>query len=171
MATILLRRRPDHRSAGNASAVDSGSSFQFLSNATLRLPAFYKAFGLTIVESMTCGLPTFATCHGGPAEIIKHGISGFHIDPYRPDQASELLVDFFKLCKDDQSHWKKISYCGLELTMNLEANRMIRNALLMQQQRLSARAKEAVNHDPRLHGTGYTDPSKKIQISPRKLGL
>lgn len=77
-------------------------------------PAFYEAFGLTVVESMTCGLPTFATCHGGPAEILEHGISGFHIDPYRPDQASELLVDFFKRCKDDPSHWNRISDCGLE---------------------------------------------------------
>ncbi|KAI9112457.1 hypothetical protein K1719_016380 [Acacia pycnantha] len=42
-----------------------------------------------------------------------------------------------------------------------------RNALLMQQQRPSARAEEAVNHDLCLHGTGYTDPSKKIQISPK----
>nr|GEX55137.1 sucrose synthase [Tanacetum cinerariifolium] len=27
--------------------------------------AFYDAFGLTVVEAMTCGLPTFATLHGG----------------------------------------------------------------------------------------------------------
>ncbi|XP_054801696.1 sucrose synthase 2 [Prosopis cineraria] len=77
-------------------------------------PAFYEAFGLTVVESMTCGLPTFATCHGGPAEIIEHGISGFHIDPYHPDQASELLVDFFQRCKADPSHWNKISDGGLQ---------------------------------------------------------
>ncbi|KAL0281778.1 UNVERIFIED_CONTAM: Sucrose synthase [Sesamum calycinum] len=28
---------------------------------------------------MTCGLPTFATCRGGPLEIIQDGISGFHV--------------------------------------------------------------------------------------------
>ncbi|KAK7836477.1 sucrose synthase 2 [Quercus suber] len=64
-------------------------------------PAFYEAFGLTVVEAMTCGLPTFATCHGGPAEIIEHGISGFHIDPYHPDQAAALMADFFQKCKED----------------------------------------------------------------------
>lgn len=63
---------------------------------------------------MTCGLPTFATSNGGPAEIIEHGISGFHIDPYHPDQASELLVEFFQTCKTDPSHWKKISDGGLK---------------------------------------------------------
>ncbi|KAJ7977602.1 Sucrose synthase [Quillaja saponaria] len=77
-------------------------------------PAFYEAFGLTVVEAMTCGLPTFATCHGGPAEIIEHGVSGFHIDPYHPDQASELVVDFFQRCKEDPSHWNKISDSGLK---------------------------------------------------------
>ncbi|KAK7269666.1 hypothetical protein RIF29_22400 [Crotalaria pallida] len=77
-------------------------------------PAFYEAFGLTVVESMTCGLPTFATCHGGPAEIIEHGKSGFHIDPYHPDQASDLLVAFFQKCKEDTSHWIKISEGGLK---------------------------------------------------------
>ncbi|XVF32809.1 hypothetical protein REPUB_Repub17cG0114800 [Reevesia pubescens] len=77
-------------------------------------PAFYEAFGLTVVEAMTCGLPTFATCHGGPAEIIEHGISGFHIDPYHPDQTAELLADFFQRCKEDPSHWTNISDGGLK---------------------------------------------------------
>lgn len=37
-------------------------------------PALYEAFGLTVIEAMTCGLPTFATSRGGPAEIIVHGM-------------------------------------------------------------------------------------------------
>ncbi|GAB4841104.1 Sucrose synthase 4 [Ancistrocladus abbreviatus] len=69
-------------------------------------PAFYEAFGLTVVESMTCGLPTFATCHGGPAEIIEDGVSGFHIDPYHPDPAAALMVNFFENSKDP-SYWEK----------------------------------------------------------------
>nr|AFO84091.1 sucrose synthase [Actinidia deliciosa] len=77
-------------------------------------PAFYEAFGLTVVEAMTCGLPTFATCHGGPAEIIEDGISGFHIDPYHPDKVSAILADFFQRCKDDPSYWEKISKGGIQ---------------------------------------------------------
>ncbi|KAK4747009.1 hypothetical protein SAY87_026046 [Trapa incisa] len=72
-------------------------------------PALYEAFGLTVVEAMTCGLPTFATCNGGPAEIIVHGKSGFNIDPYHGEQAADLLVDFFEKCKADPSHWDIIS--------------------------------------------------------------
>ena len=32
-------------------------------------PALYEAFGLTVIEAMSCGLPTFATIRGGPAEV------------------------------------------------------------------------------------------------------
>ncbi|KAK4482158.1 hypothetical protein RD792_009299 [Penstemon davidsonii] len=77
-------------------------------------PAFYEAFGLTVVEAMTCGLPTFATCHGGPLEIIEDGISGFHIDPYHPDKAGALMADFFEKCNEDPSYWVKISEAGLQ---------------------------------------------------------
>ncbi|KAL8214870.1 hypothetical protein R6Q57_004319 [Mikania cordata] len=77
-------------------------------------PAFYEAFGLTVVEAMTCGLPTFATCHGGPAEIIEDGVSGFHIDPYHPDKISAALADFFQTCKEEPSYWTKISDGGLK---------------------------------------------------------
>uniref|UniRef100_A0A5B7BXS1 Sucrose synthase n=1 Tax=Davidia involucrata TaxID=16924 RepID=A0A5B7BXS1_DAVIN len=76
-------------------------------------PAFYEAFGLTVVEAMTCGLPTFATCHGGPMEIIEDGVSGFHIDPYHPDKSAALMADFFQQCKEDPSYWEKISEAGL----------------------------------------------------------
>jgi len=77
-------------------------------------PAIYEAFGLTVVEAMTCGLPTFATCNGGPAEIIVDGVSGFHIDPYHGDSASERIADFFEKCKTDPSYWIKISNGGLQ---------------------------------------------------------
>ncbi|RDX93598.1 Sucrose synthase 2, partial [Mucuna pruriens] len=76
-------------------------------------PAFYEAFGLTVVEAMTCGLPTFATCHGGPAEIIEHGISGFHIEPHHPDHVAAILVNFFEQCQRDPGYWKEISDAGL----------------------------------------------------------
>ncbi|KAH6798570.1 sucrose synthase 4 [Perilla frutescens var. frutescens] len=77
-------------------------------------PALYEAFGLTVVEAMACGLPTFATVHGGPAEIIVHGKSGFHIDPYNGEQVAETLVDFFEKCEKEPSHWDTISAAGLK---------------------------------------------------------
>jgi sucrose synthase len=45
--------------------------------------------------------PNICGCHGGPAEIIEHGLSGFHIDPYYPDQAVALMAYFFEKCKEE----------------------------------------------------------------------
>jgi sucrose synthase len=72
-------------------------------------PAFYEAFGLTVIEAMISGLPTFATSSGGPAEIIRDGVSGFHIDPHLADEAQAKIEDFFERCHQDPSHWDDIS--------------------------------------------------------------
>ncbi|XP_022938555.1 sucrose synthase 5-like [Cucurbita moschata] len=77
-------------------------------------PALYEAFGLTVIEAMNCGLPTFATNQGGPAEIIVDGISGFHIDPNNGDESSRKIANFFEKCKKDQSYWNEISNRGLQ---------------------------------------------------------
>ncbi|KAL4186327.1 hypothetical protein AMTRI_Chr09g13590 [Amborella trichopoda] len=77
-------------------------------------PALYEAFGLTVVEAMTSGLPTFATNQGGPAEIIVDGVSGFLIDPNNGNESSNKLVDFFEKCNADPEHWNKFSTAGLQ---------------------------------------------------------
>nr|BAE06059.1 sucrose synthase [Potamogeton distinctus] len=96
--------------------VRNGELYRYICDAkgAFVQPAFYEAFGLTVVEAMTCGLPTFATVHGGPGEIIVDGVSGFHIDPYHGDKVSELLVNFFEKCKVDPTHWVNISQGGLK---------------------------------------------------------
>lgn len=77
-------------------------------------PALYEAFGLTVIEAMNCGLPTFATNQGGPAEIIVDGVSGFHIDPNNGDESSNKIADFFQRCKEDPECWDRISLGGLK---------------------------------------------------------
>jgi sucrose synthase len=72
-------------------------------------PALFEAFGLTVIEAMASGLPTFATRYGGPLEIVQHGISGFHIDPNHGDQAAELMADFFERCAREPEHWRALS--------------------------------------------------------------
>lgn len=93
-------------------------------------PALFEAFGLTVIEAMISGLPTFATRYGGPLEIIKHGESGFHIDPNHGEQAAELLEEFFRRCRDDPGHWKRLSDAGIRrvrerYTWELYAERMM----------------------------------------------
>jgi sucrose synthase len=93
-------------------------------------PALFEAFGLTIIEAMSSGLPTFATCFGGPLEIIEDGISGFHIDPNHGDQACVKMTEFFLRCRKEPTYWEKISQGALKrveqrYTWKLYAERMM----------------------------------------------
>ncbi|HED16534.1 MAG TPA: sucrose synthase [Gammaproteobacteria bacterium] len=93
-------------------------------------PALFEAFGLTVIEAMVSGLPTFATHYGGPLEIIEHGQSGFHIDPNYPDKSAGIMSSFFKRCSDDEEYWQQISTGGIErvhrhYTWKLYAERMM----------------------------------------------
>jgi sucrose-phosphate synthase len=71
--------------------------------------ALTEPFGLTLIEAMASGLPVFATCHGGPLEIIQHNRSGFHIDPNDGAAAAELIADFIERCSADSGEWARIS--------------------------------------------------------------
>lgn len=77
-------------------------------------PALYEAFGLTVIEAMNCGVPTFATIQGGPAEIIVDGISGFHIDPTNGDESSNKIADFFEKCRVYTKYWNRLSQEALK---------------------------------------------------------
>jgi sucrose synthase len=77
-------------------------------------PAVFEAFGLTVIEAMVCGLPTFATCFGGPLEIIEHGVSGFHVDPNHGDKAADLMAEFFEQSVENPDHWVEVSRGGIE---------------------------------------------------------
>jgi glycosyltransferase involved in cell wall biosynthesis len=70
--------------------VRNGEFYRYICDTKGAFVQVYEAFGLTVVEAMSCGLPNFAPCNGDPAEIIFHGKSGFHIDPY-----SRLPNSFF----------------------------------------------------------------------------
>ena len=72
-------------------------------------PALFEAFGLTLIEAMASGLPTFATCHGGPSEIIQHNRSGFHIDPNDGEAAAAAMADFLEQCREQPREWERIS--------------------------------------------------------------
>ena len=95
-------------------------------------PALFEAFGLTVIEAMSSGLPTFATRYGGPSETIEDGVSGFHIDPNRGNDAAEKMST--SLCaSEDEAYWETISRGALErvashYTWELYAERLLRLA-------------------------------------------
>uniref|UniRef100_A0A1J3JU94 Sucrose synthase n=1 Tax=Noccaea caerulescens TaxID=107243 RepID=A0A1J3JU94_NOCCA len=93
-------------------------------------PSHYEAFGLTVIEAMSCGLVTFATNQGGPAEITVDGVSGFHIDPSSGEESSDKIADFFEKCKIDTNHWNMFSAEGLQrikecYTWKIYANKVL----------------------------------------------
>jgi len=93
-------------------------------------PALFEAFGLTVIEAMSSGLPTFATRYGGPLEIIEDGISGFHIDPNHGDRSAQIIAEFFKQARQAPDYWQTISNGALNrirsrYTWELYAERMM----------------------------------------------
>ena len=77
-------------------------------------PALFEAFGLTVVEAMSTGLPTFATLFGGPSEIIEDGVSGFHIDPNHGEATAERIATFLARCREEPRHWDRLSNGALQ---------------------------------------------------------
>jgi len=77
-------------------------------------PALFEAFGLTVIEAMSTGMPVFATCYGGPLEIIEEGVSGYHINPNQGAAATDLMADFFERCREDPGHWDRIAQGALD---------------------------------------------------------
>lgn len=93
-------------------------------------PALFEAFGLTIIEAMASGLPTFATRYGGPLEIIQNNRSGFHIDPNQGAATADLIADFFEKNLENPQEWERISQGALDrvasrYTWKLYAERMM----------------------------------------------
>ncbi|KYC36832.1 sucrose synthase [Scytonema hofmannii PCC 7110] len=77
-------------------------------------PALFEAFGLTILESMISGLPTFATQFGGPLEIIQDKVNGFYINPTNLEETADKILEFFKRCEQNSNYWNEISQRAIE---------------------------------------------------------
>ncbi|MBF0369578.1 MAG: sucrose synthase [Magnetococcales bacterium] len=103
-----LKASTDRRLNGEIYRVVADSRGAFIQ------PAWYEAFGLTVVEAMSTGLPTFATCNGGPKEVIVAGESGYHVDPADGAASADLIADFLERCQGDPSEWQRISQGALE---------------------------------------------------------
>ncbi len=77
-------------------------------------PALFEAFGLTILEAMVSGLPTFATQFGGPLEIIQDKVNGFYINPTHLEETAQKILDFVSKCEQNPNYWFDISQRGIE---------------------------------------------------------
>ena len=94
---------------------DSGEVYRVIADrrGIFVQPALFEAFGLTILEAMHSGLPTFATQFGGPLEIIEDKKSGFLINPTDQESMVGLINDFFRCTAEDERYWHKVSGKGM----------------------------------------------------------
>lgn len=49
--------------------------------ALLMTPKWIEAFGNVAIEALACGVPIVSYARGGPVEIIKHGKTGYLVEP------------------------------------------------------------------------------------------
>ena len=95
---------------------DSGEVYRVIADrqGIFVQPALFEAFGLTILESMITGLPTFGTQFGGPLEIIQDRVNGFYINPTNLEETAGKILDFVTKCEHNPDYWQTISDAGIE---------------------------------------------------------
>jgi sucrose synthase len=98
------------------SKTDSGEIYRVIADrqGIFVQPALFEAFGLTILEAMISGLPTFATQFGGPLEIIQNRINGFLINPTNLEETANKILEFMNKCQQDSNYWQEISKSGIQ---------------------------------------------------------
>ena len=95
---------------------DSGEIYRVIADhqGIFVQPALFEAFGLTILEAMISGLPTFATQFGGPLEIIQDQVNGFYINPTHLEETADKILEFISKCDHNPNYWYEISTRGID---------------------------------------------------------
>jgi sucrose synthase len=111
---------------------DSGEIYRVIADhqGIFVQPALFEAFGLTILEAMITGLPTFATQFGGPLEIIQNGKNGFYINPTHLEEMAQVILSFIAKCDQTPHYWYEISNRAIDrvystYTWKIHTNRLI----------------------------------------------
>ena len=68
--------------------------------ALLMTPRWVEAFGNVAIEALACGVPVIAYKRGGPAEIVRDGLTGFLVEP---DSVNGLISAIARLDQIDRS--------------------------------------------------------------------
>jgi glycosyltransferase involved in cell wall biosynthesis len=74
------------------STIDPDKMPEFYAGADIVcVPSLHETFGLMYLEAMAAGKIVIASNTGGPKEFIKNNINGYFVDPYNPQELSDLL--------------------------------------------------------------------------------
>ncbi|MFO7860887.1 MAG: sucrose synthase [Desulfosalsimonas sp.] len=99
----------------SVSKAETGEVYRIIaeSSGMFVQPALFEAFGLTVLEAMQCGLPTFGPIFGGPSEIIEDGKSGYLLNTSQPDLMAEGIWRFVSGFAEDPDKWRQVSEKGM----------------------------------------------------------
>jgi len=67
-----------------------------------------EPFGLVPLESLACKTPVIVSNHGGPAEIIEHGVTGLHANPFDPGDIAAAIETLW----DDDDRAESMAEAG-----------------------------------------------------------
>lgn len=82
-----------------AGFVSRSELLEYYQNATVYvLPSYYEGLPTTLLEAMSCGVPSIATDVEGSSELIKDGENGLLVPPRDPERLAEAMM---KLLNDD----------------------------------------------------------------------
>lgn len=111
---------------------DTGEAYRVIADrkGVFVQPARFEAFGLTVLEAMASGLPTFATQFGGPSEIINQDKNGFLINPTVPELISNKLLQFIERVEGNKSAWDTVSKEAIKRVNERFTWRLYSNKLL-----------------------------------------
>lgn len=72
------------------------------SHSVFVLPSLSEGLSVVIMEAMASGLPIVATRVGGLPEIVQDGVNGRLVEPLRPDQLAESVIQLHRLSCGEQ---------------------------------------------------------------------
>jgi len=77
-------------------SISNKQKIEYLSRALIYVqPSLHEAFGMTIAEAMSCGIPVITSRKAAITEIV--GDAGFYIDdPYDPGELAEKIIMLIK---------------------------------------------------------------------------
>jgi glycosyltransferase involved in cell wall biosynthesis len=90
----LERAMPDALFLGQLSGEELSTAFA--SGDVFVFPSTTETFGNVVVEAMASGLPTVCAKAGGPAGIVKDGVTGFLTGPRDADDLARHLLLFLE---------------------------------------------------------------------------
>ncbi len=60
------------------------------------MPSHYESFGMVALESMACGTPVIASLVGGLIDLVKDGVTGYHVPVDDPTALSNCIAALLK---------------------------------------------------------------------------